>query len=166
MFLIQKWGATFSLQLSRFRAVFLSGFLSRTAVVMGCVAGCASSNVYEPELKGFQGYRTMASMGPLGPELKMSKGPKVQHHKMHNIKHKQQRKADLVQLESKTSKTMMTEDPPFRSIFEGWFHSWCHFSVVLYTFVGFAGQLDEHQCRHLMIHVLQLGTALIQHPTN
>lgn len=118
------------MQLSRFRTFFHS----ESAVEMGCAAGCANSNVHEPELQGSKGHITMAPMGPMG--LMGPKGPKgpkkprpktsgVQQHKMHHIKHKQQRKADLVELESKTSKSMMAEDPPFRSMFEGWFHSWC-----------------------------------------
>eukprot|EP00435_Cladocopium_sp_Y103_P070664 s612_g35.t1 len=87
-------------------SVLPSNFLSRSAVEMGCTAGCANSSVHEPELKG----------------SKEPKGHKVQHHKMHKQhklhKHKQ-RKADFVDLKSMTSKSMMTEDPPFRSMFEG-----------------------------------------------
>lgn len=113
---------------SRKRPVVCFLGISESAVEMGCAAGCANSNVHEPdepELKGSKGHITMAPMGPMG--LMGPKGPKgprpktsgVQQHKMHHIKHKQQRKADLVELESKTSKSMMAEDPPFRSMFEG-----------------------------------------------
>ena len=44
---------------------------------MGCAAGCANSNVHEPdepELKGSKGHITMAPMGPMG--LMGPKGPK------------------------------------------------------------------------------------------
>ena len=131
-FLLQKLGRNFLRSCRAVQNCFLG--ISESAVEMGCAAGCANSNVHEPdepELKGSKGHITMAPMGPMG--LMGPKGPKgprpktsgVQQHKMHHIKHKQQRKADLVELESKTSKSMMAEDPPFRSMFEGWFHSWC-----------------------------------------
>ena len=83
-FYIPKW-----LKQLRFSAV--PRRLTRAAK-MGCAAGCANSNVQEPELKGAQ--------GPKRPE---GQRPKVQY---------SQGKTDLIDLKSKT------EDLKFRSIFE------------------------------------------------